>query len=125
MDRTILVVDDNRDGADSLALYLENFFEAKVHTAYDGAEATRLVTENSYDMAFLDIGLPVVTGYQIARYMREKQGDRSLVLTAVTGYSDDEHKLKIKAAGFDHHFVKPLNFETLDRLVEKTFSVHG
>ncbi len=122
---TILVVDDNKDGADSLALYLKNFFNAEVHVAYDGAEALKLADENDYDMAFLDIGVPIITGYQIARHMRQKQSDRRLVLTAVTGYSTEEHKRKTKAAGFDHHFVKPLDFNRVDDLVEKTLSVHG
>ncbi|WP_244817983.1 PAS domain-containing protein [Caballeronia sp. Lep1P3] len=110
----ILVVDDNRDAADSLAMLCES--EGHVtRVAYSSEEALRAVPFEA-DVALLDIGLPDIDGYELARRLRRK-GDSAPLLIAITGYGQAEDRLRAQSAGFDYHFVKPVNVESLLKLL--------
>jgi PAS domain S-box-containing protein len=114
--RRIVVVDDNRDGADSMAalLQIRGHF---VQVAYDGPTGLALALAHRPEFAFIDIGLPGMDGYELARELRALPGGRELVLVALTGYGRDEDKVLSKDAGFDHHLVKPVRGEALERLL--------
>ncbi len=115
--RRILVVDDNRDAATTLGELLE-LLGHEVRVAHDGLEALDAAITFRPDVAVLDIGLPKLDGFEIARRIREKLG-RSVVLVALTGYGQDEDRKKSADASFDHHFVKPLRIEELEAILAK------
>lgn len=104
----ILVVDDNRDAADSLGMMLRALGN-EIHTAYDGLEAVYMAEQFCPDVVLLDIGLPKMNGYDVARKIREQPSDKSTILIAVTGWGQEHDRLRSKAAGFDQHLVKPVN----------------
>jgi CheY-like chemotaxis protein len=111
----ILIVDDNRDAADSLALLCES----ETHTtqvAYTSYEAISLAQNFLPDVALLDIGLPDIDGYELATRLRHK-GAKVPLLIAITGYGQAEDRLRAQVAGFDYHFVKPVNLEDLLNLL--------
>jgi CheY-like chemotaxis protein len=112
IEQTILVVDDNRDAADSLAELL-GALGATVLTAYSGEEALRLAAEHDFDTAILDIGMPGMDGCDLARYLRARQDATDLTLIALTGWGQQGDKERIATAGFDHHLLKPLNLAEL------------
>ncbi|MES2859008.1 MAG: response regulator [Pseudomonadota bacterium] len=107
-----LVLDDNRDAADTLALLLK-VFGWDVRTLYDPLEAADVVATFDPDLLFLDIGMPGLSGYDLARTLREAHADRPRVLVAVTGWGQPEDHRRTAEAGFDHHLVKPPDLETL------------
>jgi signal transduction histidine kinase len=108
--RRILVVDDNEDGAALLAEALAwKGYDTRV--AHDAPEALRVAVEFSPDVAFLDIGLPVMDGYELASHLRDLPGLAELRLIALTGYGQLSDRQKTRAAGFHHHLVKPVNLE--------------
>ncbi len=113
--RRILVVDDNRDAAESLSVLLR-LLGNEVRTAHDGVEAVASATEFRPDVVLLDIGLPKLNGYEAARRIREQQGD-AVVLIALTGWGQDEDRRRSSEAGFNHHMTKPVEFEELQRLL--------
>jgi len=107
----ILIVDDNEDAADLLAEWLAEAGHA-TRVAYDAPSALKLAGEFNPEIALLDIGLPVMDGYELARRLREQKND-GLRLIAITGYgqaSDRDHALD---AGFDAHLAKPVSFDKL------------
>jgi PAS domain S-box-containing protein len=112
----ILVVDDNRDSTESLATLLR-LFGNDVRTAYEGRHA--LVVAGAYrpDLVLLDIGLPGLNGYEVAKQLRSMPGLKGSVLVALTGFGTDEDRAKAQQAGFDHHLVKPVDYESLHRLL--------
>ncbi|MGQ0766090.1 MAG: hybrid sensor histidine kinase/response regulator [Gemmatimonadota bacterium] len=103
----VLVVDDNRDSADSLSMLLSTMGN-EVQTGYDGLDAVRLAGEFRPDIALLDIGLPGMSGYEAARAIRGEPWGRNMVLVAVTGWGQESDQRRSKEAGFDHHLVKPV-----------------
>ncbi|HWS77751.1 MAG TPA: response regulator [Thermomonas sp.] len=107
-----LVLDDNRDAADTLALALQ-VFGLQVRTLYDPLQAVAAVTEFDPDLVFLDIGMPGLSGYDLARQLRETHADRPRVMVAVTGWGQPEDQRRTADAGFDHHLVKPPDLEVL------------
>jgi PAS domain S-box-containing protein len=111
--RKILVVDDNRDSAKSLAMLLK-LRGHEVHTAFDGMEAFTAAESVQPEVVLLDIGLPKLNGYEVARKIREQPWGESIVLVALTGWGQDEDRRKSKEAGFDHHFVKPVEQSVLN-----------
>jgi CheY-like chemotaxis protein len=117
-DLRILVVDDNRDAALSLAMVLQ-MEGHKVKTAHDGPSALSLCAEFSPDAVFLDLGLPGMDGYSVAKRLRGQCPSDDLLLVAVTGYGADVDKARSRAAGFDHHLIKPVDFAELQRLLEE------
>jgi hypothetical protein len=112
----VLVVDDNEDAADSLARLLQmSGHEAAV--AYDGPAALRIAAANPPDAVVLDIGLPQMDGYQVARHMRDLPQLDKTRLIAVTGYAQDSDRRAVTEAGFAFHLVKPVEFDELLRVI--------
>ena len=115
--RRLLVVDDNYDAAETLAGVLcERHHTVKV--AYDGPSALALVDEFVPDVAVLDIGLPVMDGYEVAARLREKLGPSAPAFIALTGYGQAKDHARSRAAGFREHFVKPVDIEALLRAID-------
>jgi PAS domain S-box-containing protein len=110
--RRVLVADDNRDAAESLAMLLR-MDGHDVSVATDGTEAVALFARMQPDFAILDIGMPGLNGYEVARRMRKEAKGRPLRLVAVTGWGQQADKALAFAAGFDHHFTKPLEPDKL------------
>ncbi len=114
--KLVMVVDDNRDAADSLAELLE-IKGARVLLAYDAERALELARQRSIDAAVLDIGLPGMDGCQLASALRKLDAGHDLTLIALTGWSQEADRLRILAAGFDHYFVKPVEARKLLALI--------
>jgi PAS domain S-box-containing protein len=112
----ILVVDDNRDAADTCAMLLEASGH-HVQTAYTGRQALELARAFRPHALLLDIGLPDMDGYQLARQVRSKPWGRGVALVAVTGWGQEQDRQRAVAAGFDHHLVKPISAETVETLL--------
>ncbi len=111
----VLVVDDNIDAADTLTEMLR-VSGHDVDTAYDGAAAIAAVDSHRPDVVLMDIGLPKLNGYDVARKIRASDPQRRIVLVAVTGWGQDEDRRRSQQAGFDHHLVKPVDPASLDRI---------
>jgi two-component system CheB/CheR fusion protein len=112
----ILVVDDNRDSADSVRALLE-LAGHEVRTAYDGPAALVMAGEFRPEVVFLDIGLPRMDGYEVARRLRMDPRLDHVTLIAMTGYGQEEDRRQSREAGFDHHFVKPMDPGVLGSLL--------
>ena len=113
----ILVADDSEDGADSLA-FLLRVAGHEVHTAYDGRTAIRLAEELLPDVVVLDIGMPEVSGYDVARAIRREGWGRTMRLIALTGWGQAEHRRRSLEVGFDEHLVKPVELEVLEEVLQ-------
>ncbi len=115
--RKLLVVDDNRDSAKSLALLLR-LLGNDVATAFDGTEALEQIAATRPEVVFLDIGLPGLSGYEVARTVRASAADYGQpVLIAMTGFGTEEDRQQSRAAGFDAHLVKPVELTALQKLL--------
>ncbi|NHZ64559.1 PAS domain-containing hybrid sensor histidine kinase/response regulator [Massilia genomosp. 1] len=112
----VLVVDDNLDAADMLSELMEIIGHTS-RVANDGARALALAEQFKPDVAFLDIGMPGMNGYEVARALRGMTHLAPLVLVALTGWGDDKDRARSKEAGFDHHLIKPANLEAVERLL--------
>jgi CheY-like chemotaxis protein/two-component sensor histidine kinase len=113
---TVLVVDDNRDAADSLAEVLLAYGH-RATTAYGGKEAIEKGAREGYDVALVDIGMPEVDGLEVARQIhRSKRGSRTM-LVALTGWGANEDRDRSKQAGFAFHLTKPVDIDTLGALL--------
>jgi CheY-like chemotaxis protein len=108
----VLVVDDNPDGAQSLALLLQNMGH-QVEIAGDGVEALARAPIFAPDLVLLDIGLPRMDGYEVARVMRSLPTLAKATIVACTGYGQEDDRRKVREAGFDQHLVKPVRIEDL------------
>jgi signal transduction histidine kinase/ActR/RegA family two-component response regulator len=115
--RRILVVDDNRDAAESLAMLLELSGYA-TRVVHDGLAALTAAEEMRPDVILLDLGLPRLDGIEVARRLRASECGRNVLLIALTGWGQDDDRRKSSEAGFDHHLVKPVDHETLLALLE-------
>jgi PAS domain S-box-containing protein len=113
--RRILVVDDNKDSASMIALLL-SLEGHETRQAHDGLEAVRIAAEFKPHVVLLDIGLPVLNGYQVAERIRAEMA-LPPVLAALTGWGQEEDRRKAKAAGFDAHLVKPVDHDELTKLI--------
>jgi PAS domain S-box-containing protein len=112
----ILIVDDNNDAATSLAVMLRTLgYETR--TACDGVAALEVAAAHPPDVVLLDIGMPKMSGYEVARRIREKPWGQRVVLIAVTGWGQVEHHRLTTEAGFDHHLVKPADPAALASLL--------
>jgi CheY-like chemotaxis protein len=112
--RRILVVDDNADSAHSLSLLL-SFEGHETQTAYTAADALQLIESFQPDVVLLDIGLPKMDGYEVARCVRKLTRGNSIRLIAVTGYGQPNDRARTRDAGFDAHLVKPIDLAALER----------
>jgi PAS domain S-box-containing protein len=118
MGRRILVVDDNRDSATSLAMLL-TLTGNETHTAYDGLEAVEAAATAKPDVVLMDIGLPKLNGYEACRRIREQPWGKNMVLVALTGWGQEDDRQKSKEVGFNAHMVKPVDLPSLmDLLAE-------
>lgn len=108
----ILVADDNRDAAESLATLLE-FHGYQVQFVHDGESALQALESFRPDVALLDIGMPKLDGYEVARRARQASWGAKSKLIALTGWGHDQDRRDALAAGFDRHFVKPVDIEEL------------
>ncbi len=114
---SVLVVDDNQDAAEVMAEALQAWGYT-VRVAYDGPAAVRLVTEFTPGIALLDIGLPIMDGYELARLFKQNPGLRRTRLIALTGYGQESDREQSRAAGFDAHLVKPIDMTVLRTLLK-------
>lgn len=114
----ILVVDDNRESADSLALLLR-FSGAEVWTGCDGVSALEAFERHRPEVAILDIGMPTIDGHEVARRIRRLEGGDAPTLVALTGWGQEEDHRRSREAGFDHHFVKPTDLDALFALLQR------
>ncbi len=114
--RRVLVVDDNVDAADSLALLLRVSGQ-EVRVAYDGPTALLITEAFRPQLVLLDIGMPQMDGYEVARRLRRQPGLEGVTLVAVTGWGQEEDRQRSREAGFDHHLTKPADPAALQRLL--------
>jgi CheY-like chemotaxis protein len=115
-ERRVLVVDDNRDAAESLAELLE-LWGSTVQVAFNGADALSAATGFHPEVVLLDIGLPDTDGYEVARRMRQRKDLQGVLLAAVTGYGQEDDRRRAREAGFDLHLTKPVDPEVLRDLL--------
>jgi CheY-like chemotaxis protein len=112
----VLIADDNKDAVTSLAMLLEHAGH-EVVTAATGLEALEVADRARPDVLILDIGMPGLNGYQVARRIRQEAWGRRAVLIAATGWGQADDVDRARTAGFDHHLTKPIDPDALDRLL--------
>jgi DNA-binding response OmpR family regulator len=112
MGRRILIVEDNNDIAESLGTFLAMDGHT-VSIAQDGAIALEMLRSFEPEIVLLDIGLPGMDGYEVARRMRGEANREKLIIVAMSGYGDEQHRRKSIEAGCDDHLVKPVQPDTL------------
>ena len=116
--KIILVVDDNRDAADTMAILLRTV-GCYVFVAYDTMSGIAIARASSPDFIFHDVGLPIVNGYDAARYFRTREQFFKTVLVAVTAYDSTEDRRRAISAGFDIHLSKPVEIEDLKDILSR------
>jgi CheY-like chemotaxis protein len=114
--RRVLVVDDEKDVADSLVALLQHL-GADAHAAYSGVSALEAIADVKPDLILLDIGMPGMDGYETARRIRQLPHGRQFTLAAVTGWGQAADRKRALEAGFNHHFVKPIDSTALAQLL--------
>lgn len=114
--RRILVADDNRDNATTLGMILEHAGH-EVHLAHSGLDALELAKSIRPDIGVFDIGMPDLTGYEVAERIRHEAWGNSITLIAVTGWGQESDKRRSLAAGFNYHLTKPIDPVKLEQLL--------
>jgi CheY-like chemotaxis protein len=114
--KRILVVDDNRDAAESLTVVLK-LYGHETHAVYNGDDAMERAAALHPDIILLDLGLPRMSGYDLARQIRSSEWGKQARLIAVTGWGQEDDIRRSHEAGFDHHLVKPVDFQALEKLL--------
>ena len=114
--RRVLIVDDNADSADSLAMLLQ-LGGHEAHTAYDGLQALELASRLQPEVLLLDLGLPGLDGCELCRRIRQQPWSARSLLIAVTGWGQAADKQRSQDAGFDGHLVKPVDLQALEKLL--------
>ncbi len=112
----VLVIDDDQDCADSTAILLRRL-GASARPAYSGAQALEMLADFKPHLALIDIGMPDMDGFETARRIRLHPQGRSLTLVALTGWGRQQDRRRSLEAGFDHHFVKPIDADALETLL--------
>jgi CheY-like chemotaxis protein len=115
--RRLLVVDDNKDAAESMSMLLE-MWGHEVAYAYDGPSALETAQQWRPEAIILDIGLPGMDGYQVAERLRTLPQGKEAILIAITGYGQDDDRRRSRRAGIDHHLVKPVAPDALRSLID-------
>ncbi len=115
-ERRILIVDDNRDSADSLAMLLE-ITSNKTYMAHDGVEALEAIEKYRPEVVLLDIGLPRLDGHEVCRRIREQSWGKDILIIALTGWGQEDDRRKSEEAGFNGHLVKPVDYDKLLELL--------
>jgi CheY-like chemotaxis protein len=111
----VLVIDDNRDAADSLSI-LVKMWGHHASVAYDGAAALAMATDELLDVLFMDIGMPKMDGFRLARHLRCQRRFADTLLVAITGWADQVHR-RLWAEAFDHYLIKPVDPPSLECLL--------
>jgi signal transduction histidine kinase len=124
MARRILIADDNNDALESLATLLQ-LSGHEVYTATNGGTALQSIERHLPEVVLLDIGMPLLDGYEVARRIRAQPWGQRITLVALTGWGQDSDRRRSREAGFDSHLVKPLDLETLTDLLARLPSVSG
>jgi CheY-like chemotaxis protein len=114
--RRILVVDDNRDAAESLSMILR-FLGADVQVAHGGREALDILSTYEPSVVLLDIGMAGMDGYEVARRIRTAFPERPPTIVALTGWGQEDDRQRARDAGFDHHLIKPADISVLQALL--------
>ena len=114
--RRVLIVDDNRDSADSLAMLLE-ITGNETYVAHDGVEAVEAIETHRPEVVLLDIGLPRLDGHEVCRRVREQPWGKDIVMIALTGWGQADDRRKSEEAGFNGHLVKPVDYDSLLELL--------
>jgi CheY-like chemotaxis protein len=114
----VLVVDDNHDAVASMEILLK-YLGAEVAVAYDGLQAMAQFDHCRPALVLLDIGMPGLTGYDVARALRRKHPAHTALIAAVSGWGSEEDRRQGREAGFDHHLVKPADLQALKRLMQQ------
>ena len=114
----IMVVDDNRDAADSMAMLLRAAGHW-VEVAYDGDEALAAGARTRPEVMLIDIGMPGMNGYELARAVRAQSWSERTLIIALTGWGQENDKRRSREAGIDHHLVKPVELAALDELLRR------
>jgi two-component system CheB/CheR fusion protein len=117
----IVVVDDYADATDMLALLLQ-MEGHEVIRSYAGADAIEKVCAYQVEVAIIDLAMPQVDGFEVARRLRQRDSCKDTLLIAVTGYADDEHRQLAEEVGFDQYLVKPVDFGVLCEVLEDQWS---
>ena len=120
----VLVVDDNVDAAQTLAMLVQ-LAGHDVRVAYDGPPALTLAQAFQPQVVLLDLNLPAMDGYEVARKLRERPETHEAVLAAVTGWGQPEDRRRSKDAGFDRHFVKPVDPNIITKLLSDAQAGRG
>jgi signal transduction histidine kinase/ActR/RegA family two-component response regulator len=120
----IVVVDDNPDATASMSLLL-GFLGAKVHTVNDSKAALDTIRTYRPKVVLLDIGMPEMDGFEVARRVRQLPECRDMTLIALTGYGQEEDRRRSQAAGFNYHLVKPIEFSVLEDLLAEVLRDHS
>jgi CheY-like chemotaxis protein len=115
----VLIVEDNYDARTTLRLLLEMAYGHVVYDADDGLRGVQIALEQRPDVALIDVGLPGLNGYEVARRIREQLTPEQMCLVALTGYSSDEDRRKAEDAGFDVHLVKPVGSAALEQALTR------
>ena len=110
--RRVLVADDNEDSAETLSLLLQTLGN-EVRTVHDGLRAVEESESFRPHVALLDIGMPGLDGYEVARLIRSKPWGEGIVLIALTGWGEEEDRRLAREAGFDRHLLKPVDIAPL------------
>jgi len=119
--RRVLLVDDSVDAAEAMSMLLETLGH-EVRVMHDGPSALAMVDGFAPDVVILDIGLPGMDGFEVARELRTRAVTKSALLIALTGYGADSDKQKARDAGFDHHLVKPVSFTAIETVIAASFA---
>jgi len=117
--RDVILADDNSDALESLAMLLEMEGHT-VRKASDGLAAIELVRQRLPDVMLLDIGMPGMNGHEVAQRVREEYAEAEIILIALTGWGQPGDRVRTRAAGFDHHLTKPVEFDELAQLLNRT-----
>jgi len=112
----VLVVEDNVDAPESFRMLLE-LGGNEVRVAHDGLAALRMLGTFRADVAFIDLGLPGIDGFELATRLRQQQSHEPTYLIALSGYGQEEDKVKAREAGFNEHLTKPVDFATIERVL--------
>ena len=114
--RRVLIVDDNRDAAESLGILLK-LLGADVHVEYDGEAALRAVAAYRPTVVLLDIGMPGMDGHEVARQIRQQREFDDVTLIALTGWGQEEDRRDSRSAGFEYHLIKPADIGAIETLL--------